>query len=123
VYIGQATFLSPVSIAAVINMDGMDELESVRLVDCYEGSIWGRRVRRGDVECAGQRVLAAAAKLEDQDTENENVRDSGCFVYDGHDESRAGWLEKRIRRIVVCEAKTERFMGGDRAAEGGSILI
>lgn len=86
-YLGMATFLSPGAIAAVFLLDGYEHLEQLRLVDAYSESIWGPRIRRGDVErmlyCMSSRV------------------DLTCIL-------------ERIRRIVRCEAKTERIMGGDR---------
>lgn len=78
---------------------GMDALVRVRLIDAYEVSIWGRRLRRGDVERAAER-LARASGMQEEDV-------------------RAAI--ERVRAIVVCEARSERIIGGDRV-EGTSVL-
>jgi len=77
----------------MVCLPGQDRLEMVRLVDTYSDSIWGPRIRRSDVEKA---VLSLG--LEDHDA---------CVL--------------QVQRVVKCEAKTERIMGGDRA-EGFSEL-
>jgi len=78
----------------------MSSLESVRLVDAYGGSIWGRRVRRSDVERAGLDLLAAGRVQQ----------------------SRMEDVIERVARVVVCERETERIEGGDRI-EGSRILL
>lgn len=92
-HIGQATFLPPTVIAAMVCLVPQPCLELVRLVDAYGESIWGRRIRRSDIEKAitllGLDTVAAALE--------------------------------RIRRIVRCEAQNERIIGGDRA-EGRVFL-
>lgn len=93
-YIGQATFLLPNSIAAMICLEEEPQLEQMRLVDTYKESIWGRRIRRTDIE---------KAALEMELTIPREVA-----------------LE-RIRRIVKCEAQNERVIGGDRAE--GLVLL
>lgn len=99
--ISQATALSPLSIASLLAMKdpGMDALTRVRLVDTYEISIWGKRLRRGDVEQAAERrVLAQGQGAE------EIMR-----------------AVKRVRSVVICEARLERIIGGDRV-EGTTVL-
>ncbi|KAL6306914.1 hypothetical protein BKA93DRAFT_125469 [Sparassis latifolia] len=94
VCLGQATLLPPGAIAAMVCLPGQDSLERIRLVDAYRQSIWGPRLRRGDVERA-----AIALGVGDPHT-----------------------VVEKVRRLVVCEAKNERIMGGDRV-EGLTILI
>jgi hypothetical protein len=120
VYIGQATFLPVLSVAAMIGLEGMENLESVRLVDVYEGSIWGRRMRRGDVEQAAAAVVSS--KLQARIRKEHDLKP---FMFqDGSAEAEEeAELVGRIREIVVCEVRTERFMGGDRASEGSTILV
>lgn len=91
--LGQATLLPPGSVAAMICLPGQDSLELVRLVDAYSESIWGSRIRRRDVERAAVALIKGAP--ED--------------------------IIVKVRRLVRCEAKTERIMGGDRV-EGLQVL-
>jgi hypothetical protein len=93
-YLGQATFLPPISVAAMIVFEDQPLLEEVRLVDTYKESIWGRRIRRRDIE-------KSAVNL------------------DLGPDSEAAL--QRIRRIVRCEAQNERVIGGDRAE--GLVLL
>ncbi|KAH7912499.1 hypothetical protein BJ138DRAFT_1083491 [Hygrophoropsis aurantiaca] len=97
-YIGQATFLAPQSITAIFFENIMTNLESIRLVDAYGGSIWGPRIRRSDLENVAALILSESGSVDD------------------------GAILDRIRRIVFCEKKTERIMGGDRV-EGGIFLL
>lgn len=60
-------------------------LEEIRLVDAYQESIWGPRLRRSDIEA----VALAMNKDEEE-------------------------VLERVRRLIRCEAKTERIVGGDR---------
>lgn len=96
-YLGQVTLLPPSAIAAMISLPNQDNLEQVRLVDAYRLSIWGPRIRRSDIEKAVLSILAKA---------NEKHRDA---------------MLGKVRRLVRCEAKTERIMGGDRV-EGLTTL-
>ena len=72
----------------MISIPGQDNLESIRLVDAYRESIWGPRIRRGDVERAAM----------------------GLGIGIGNKKE----LIERVRKLVRCEARTERIMGGDR---------
>src|SRR6267154_582877 len=56
-YVGQATFLSAGSVAALFCVNRMASLEKVRLVDAYCESIWGSRIRRTDIEKAAQTIM------------------------------------------------------------------
>ena len=93
-YIGQATLFMPSAIARLLFAPGQERLEQVRLVDTYKESIWGSRVRRRDVEKA---ALALQLDLSPQA------------------------IKERVKKVVKCEAKTERIMGGDRV-EGMDLL-
>lgn len=109
IYLGLVTFLDPLEIATIACSPGMTSLRSIRVVDAYQGSIWGPRVRIMDVEKA-----LTAHFLESHKTP------STAGEYEGLD--RTKWksiphLEDqiwRLRQIVRCEARTERIMGGDR---------
>jgi len=92
-YIGQATFLSPLSVAVMFSLGGMPNMQQTRLVDTYMGSIWGPRLRRDDIETAYMYLAQTAGNINDDDI----AQDLG-----------------RIRNLVQCEKKTERIMGGDR---------
>jgi len=71
----------------------MASLERVRLVDAYCESIWGSRVRRSDIEKAAQAII---------------------FPQDG---LQYEVVLARIRKLLTCEKKTERIIGGDRAED------
>ncbi|KAI0088307.1 hypothetical protein BDY19DRAFT_1008582 [Irpex rosettiformis] len=102
-YLGQATFLSPSTIAMIACQD-LDRphdrssscLEEIRLVDAYQESIWSKRLRRTDIEKAA--LALPLSKIYGADV-----------VLD------------RIRGLVRCEAMNERIMGGDRS-EGLVVL-
>ncbi|KAI0357880.1 hypothetical protein OH77DRAFT_1311352 [Trametes cingulata] len=95
-YIGQATLLPPSAVAAMLALPGQDNLTRVRLVDTYRHSIWGPRIRRRDIEDA---VGALRSLSEEQQQE----------------------LVERVRRVVSCEKKTERIMGGDNGDAQGML--
>ncbi|KAG2130127.1 hypothetical protein BD769DRAFT_651582 [Suillus cothurnatus] len=97
-YVGQATFLSPGSVAAIFCVNRMPNLERVRLVDAYCESIWGSRIRRSDIEKAAQIIMFS------------------------QDEAQYEGVLLRIRKLLTCEKKTERITGGDRV-EGGIFLV
>ena len=82
-YIGQATRLHPQILAALIFLPGRESLEQLRVVDAYEISIWGPRMRRRDIE--------AAAKVMQLNLSDEAIH-------------------HRVKHTVKCEAKTERIM-------------
>ncbi|KAL0945770.1 hypothetical protein HGRIS_012059 [Hohenbuehelia grisea] len=90
IYIGQSTFLSPQCIAALC-IAKHEALEFIHLVDAYQESIWGPRLRRSDVE-------------------SHILESSGLG-----DPIEAVELVSVVRKWVLCEARTERTMGGDRA--------
>ena len=74
----------------------MARLDRVRLVDAYSESIWGPRLRRSDIEKAV--IVLVGGDLEAQMAAME-----------------------RVKKVVTCEKKTERIMGGDRV-DGTPIL-
>lgn len=97
IYIGQVTFLRPAEVAMIAIERRLSALLRIRVVDGYGGNIWGPRVRIGDIE------EAVKSAFRDADA-------SG---------SKTGYLQvgrclERVRELVVCEALTERIMGGDR---------
>ncbi|KAI0640407.1 hypothetical protein C8Q79DRAFT_921563 [Trametes meyenii] len=96
-YIGQATLLPPGAVAAMLALPGQDALVRVRLVDAYRHSIWGPRIRRRDVEDAARALKALS-------------------------EERQRELVERVRRVVTCEKKTERIMGGDNGDAQGELI-
>ena len=99
-YIGQATLLPPSAVAAMIARPAKGaKLEVVRLVDTYRHSIWGPRIRRKDVEDAAMML--------------------GDVVHAGEERRRE--VLERVRRVVRCEKKTERIMGGDNGDEKGVL--
>ena len=99
-YIGQATLLPPSAVAAMIARPAKGaKLEVVRLVDTYRHSIWGPRIRRKDVEDAAMML--------------------GDVVHAGEERRRE--ILERVRRVVRCEKKTERIMGGDNGDEKGLL--
>lgn len=93
-HLGQITFLPPSSVTDLVLSPSSASLECVRLVDAYKESIWGPRIRRSDIE-ATARTHAWFDLAEDGDDHK----------------------VERVRRIVVCEAQTERIMGGDRVTD------
>lgn len=94
-YLGQATMLRPMTIAAMVCTPGQDNLQIVRLVDTYKESIWGPRIRRTDVENTAKELHITGTSPEER--------------------------IMRVRQVVRCEALTERIMGGDRV-EGLTTL-
>jgi len=90
VTIQRAVFILPGYVASCA-IQCSETLEEFLLVDAYQESIWGPRVRKADVE---QAVT------------------SGQIEHDGAvDKSTALGL---VRQLVRCEARTERLEGGDR---------
>lgn len=66
------------------------------MVDAYGTSIWGPRIRRSDIEVAAIAIAQNGAGDKHVD---------------------------KVRKLVRCEAKTERLMGGDRVdGEGLTVL-
>lgn len=93
-YIGQATFLHAQAVAGMFCQERMARLGVIRLVDAYSESIWGPRLRRSDIE----KAVKLLCRSEEQTA-----------------------VIARVKRVVICEKKTERIMGGDRV-EGTHIL-
>ncbi|KXN85611.1 hypothetical protein AN958_11100 [Leucoagaricus sp. SymC.cos] len=93
--LSQVIFLHPEIIAQFVVTAG-SQLEQVHLIDAYQHSIWGPRLREDD---DGIVTVSASQK-----------------------EAASNELLSRIRRIVVCQGKFERIIGGDRVMRD-SILI
>ncbi|KDQ50975.1 hypothetical protein JAAARDRAFT_211412 [Jaapia argillacea MUCL 33604] len=108
IYIGQATALPPIEIAAMVFRGMETGLEAVRIVDGYSGSIWGPRLRRSFVEAAAAPLIVISSGL-------------GEAGGGGIDVGMTNLLVDAIRRVVRCEAKNDRIMGGDRA-DGSALL-
>ena len=101
-YLGQATFVSPYTIASFIRAQSSpNNLQTVRLVDVYKESIWGFRLRLSDVEEAAMMLALLSLRLEEP-------------VELLHRKELVMRALEMIRRVVVCEAQTERIIGGDR---------
>lgn len=86
------------------------QLEDVRLVDAYQQSIWGPRLRRSHIEAA------ARVQIELESAEEDSA------VGSSHMEGMLTDILHRIRRTVVCQGRFERIIGGDRVLKD-SILI
>lgn len=82
-------------------------LRNFHLVDAYIESIWGPRLRRSDVEFAAIQFVSNKSLSDfrgvSQMTSNETVNDI-------------------IHNIIICEAKTERIIGGDRVEDQAALL-
>lgn len=107
-YLGQATFVSPYTIASFIGavQSSPNNLQTVRLVDVYKGSIWGLRLRLSDVEEAAM-MLALLS-----------LRPEGLL----HRKELVIAALEMVRRVVICEAQTERIIGGDRD-EDNTLMV
>ncbi|KIK68300.1 hypothetical protein GYMLUDRAFT_154027 [Collybiopsis luxurians FD-317 M1] len=112
-YLGQVTFLTAEHVAEFLlrctrhglgklgdstspatSTTSTSSLESLRLVDAYEESIWGPRLKL-------PRILAAAG--------------TSLLVHQSNGELLAQHDLDSIAKLVSVDAKTERIMGGDRA--------
>ena len=102
-YLGQATFVSPYTIASFIQaiQSSPNNLQTVRLVDVYKESIWGFRLRLSDVEEAAMMLALLNLRLE----EHAELL---------HRKELVMAALEMVRRVVICEAQTERIIGGDR---------
>lgn len=94
IVIRQAVFMHPISVVRIAL--GVPSLRELRLVDVYQHSIWGPRVRMGDVE---RSRLIVPFPAEDESL----ASDHDCL--------------ERLRDVVSCIAKTERLVGGDREVQ------
>ncbi|EJD05328.1 uncharacterized protein FOMMEDRAFT_152625 [Fomitiporia mediterranea MF3/22] len=101
IYLGQVTFLKPSEVVLIACSSELTSLTSLRVIDAYQESIWGPRVRIADVE----RALMSLFQMPDQG------RNSDSF--DVHHVNYRKYIE-RVRMIVFCGSLTERLMGGDR---------
>lgn len=87
-HLERATFLPSRPIALLACQSPQGILEEICLVDAYQESIWGRRLRRSDVENAAVALAASTG---------------------------GGVALDRVREVVRCEARHERIIGGDRS--------
>lgn len=103
IYLGQITFLDPFEVACIACASDLEALQEIKVVDAYQGSIWGPRVRKTDVEKA-----ATSGRFVDPTLEFELLHSEKDRLV-------------RIRQLVKCEARTERIMGGDRVEAIGTM--
>lgn len=108
IYLGQITFLYPSEIAMIACAPELISLRSIQVVDAYQGSIWGPRVRLVDVEKAATHLYLQALGS-DSETSPSTIE----FFLKEHIE--------RVRALVRCEGKNERIIGGDRMDEATKI--
>ncbi|PPQ96441.1 hypothetical protein CVT26_005082 [Gymnopilus dilepis] len=108
VHLGQIVFLKPQTVADLVLHPAMEKLESVDLTDAYKGSIWGSRLRRSDIEVVVRN--------------NDDRGSSNASREPEDEESPAARKLNVIRKVVVCKARTERIMGGDRVEENAILL-
>jgi hypothetical protein len=87
IILSQAVFMLPISVLHIAL--GVPVVGELRLIDVYQHSIWGPRLRMGDVE---------------ESLSNSEYRDHAS----PHD------CLERLRAVVSCTVRTERLMGGDR---------
>ncbi|KAJ3719137.1 hypothetical protein DFJ43DRAFT_1005486 [Lentinula guzmanii] len=93
-YLGQATFLTAEHITEfVLRSHSGYVLECIRLVDVYEESIWGPRLKLPHILLASATLLAES----------------------GFSKLSSSTASDLIERLVRVDAKTERITGGDRA--------
>ncbi|KAL5514785.1 hypothetical protein ACEPAG_2101 [Sanghuangporus baumii] len=99
IYLGQITFLDPLEVAMIASATELVSLNSMRIVDAYQGSIWGPRIRITNVEKASASLFSIPS----------SGSGAGAVQLSMHKA-----CIDRIRKLVSCEALTERIMGGDR---------
>lgn len=87
IVIRQAVFMLPISVLHIVL--GVPALRELHLIDVYQHSIWGPRLRIADV----QDSLLASEYMS-------HMSEQDCL--------------ERLREVVSCVVKTERLMGGDR---------
>ncbi|KAF8960918.1 hypothetical protein BDZ97DRAFT_1831471 [Flammula alnicola] len=108
-HLGQVIFLHPLTVAAFILDPYSKNLEKVYLVDAYHESIWGPRLRRSDIEIAATSTKSPPDGIE-------------TLEHDDPLPLTSAEVKNLVRCVVVCEAKTERIMGGDRV-ENNTLLL
>ncbi|KAJ3880750.1 hypothetical protein F5051DRAFT_437598 [Lentinula edodes] len=113
-HLGQATFLTAEDIADFVlrctgqlqnsscNLESSNVIfEHIRLVDVYEESIWGPRLKL-------PRILSACTTmLEESQYSNEMLSST---------------ISDSIGNLISVDAKTERIMGGDRVIPEAEVL-
>ena len=101
IYLGQVTFLNPFEVVLIACSSELTSLTSLRIIDAYQESIWGPRVRIADIE----RALISLFQTPDQERSSDSL--------DVPHVNYRKFIE-RVRKIVFCGSLTERLMGGDR---------
>lgn len=112
--LSQVIFLQPVIVARFL-MSAGSHLEEIRLIDAYQQSIWGPRLRRSHIE------KAAYARVVEESSTSQGEDGVYCSSNDRM-ETMSAEIVARIGRVVICQGKTERIIGGDRVLRD-SILI
>ncbi|TFK25444.1 hypothetical protein FA15DRAFT_357859 [Coprinopsis marcescibilis] len=118
VYIGQATFVNPECISAAVLLSGTSpefKLQEIRLVDAYKESIWGPRLRRSDLETAAVGLAQQSGTLQSS-LANEIVSETSEFRLD------TTAVQNLIHERVLCQAKSERIVGGDRVEFKANLI-
>lgn len=95
--------MDPFEVACIACASDLEALQEIKVVDAYQGSIWGPRVRKTDVKKA-----ATSGRFVDPTLEFELLHSEKDRLV-------------RIRQLVKCEARTERIMGGDRVEAIGTM--
>jgi hypothetical protein len=97
IHIGQTVFMSP--LAAVLITQRLPSLEKLLLVDVYSASIWGKRLRMGDIE-------KCMLKLVDIQ-KSRSILDEALAINENEN-----WESSKER--IEVRVETERIIGGDR---------
>ncbi|ESK88670.1 hypothetical protein Moror_3073 [Moniliophthora roreri MCA 2997] len=102
-YLGQSTFLSAPTLARFL-LNGLQArtLQKVTLVDVYESSIWGPRLRMPRIIGAARALLAMEQELGQSVTREDEMQ------------QRLEVIHGAIMDLVTVVVETERIEGGDR---------
>ncbi len=117
--LNQVIFLDPAEVARIACSPSLSpSLRHLCVVDAYQDSIWGPRIRFSDVESAVRKWFEPVQQSDLYDVGTH--QDSVNIQYYGDHLKSLGHLDlrgslSRIREVVNCEAKVDRIMGGDRA--------
>ncbi|KAK7062913.1 hypothetical protein VNI00_000411 [Paramarasmius palmivorus] len=106
-YLGQSTFLAAHTLARFLLLSLYPDsqartIQKVHLVDVYEGSIWGPRLRM-------PRIIGAAQALLSMEQQASQTQPS-----EGDIQRRIDELSDAIENLVSVMVETERIEGGDR---------
>lgn len=119
--LNQVIFLNPEEVARIACSQSLAQtLRRLSIVDAYQDSIWGPRVRISDVESAVRKRFELEPHMDlsrvgvhhDHDI---NVLFANCPCCEGDSLRHLDHALSRVHEVVRCEAKVDRIMGGDRA--------